>query len=164
MDVFATGAILRSIRTYVDTSVFGGTQELEFHVASQAFFDRVRRGDFVVLTSELVTFELEYAPASVRAVIEGLAPEMLEYVSITAEVEALADAYIRAGALGHASRQDAVHVAAATVYRADLIVSWNFKHIVNYSRIKKFNGANAIEGYGTIDIRSPLEVVHDVKS
>ena len=86
---------------------------------------------------------------------------MLEEVLLGPEVEALADAYIRAEAVKPTSRQDAIHVAAATIAKADLIVSWNFKHIVNYGRIKKFNGVNQIEGYGLIDIRSPLEVVYD---
>jgi hypothetical protein len=63
---------------------------------------------------------------------------MLEEVLIGHEVEALADAYIRAEAVKPTSRQDAIHVAAATIAKADLIVSWNFKHIVNYGRIKKF--------------------------
>ena len=53
---------------------------------------------------------------------------------------------------------DATHVAAATVARADLILSWNFKHLVNYNRIRKFNGVNALKGFAQIEIRSPLEV------
>ena len=53
---------------------------------------------------------------------------------------------------------DARHVAAATVAGADVILSWNFKHIVNYERIRKFNGVNALKGYSTIEIHSPLEM------
>lgn len=117
----------KSYPAYVDTSVFGGTEDKEFSEASGKFFDRVRTGKFIVLISEMVTLGLEKAPAKVKDVVRGLAP----------------------------------HVAAATIAKADLIVSWNFKHIVNYGRIKKFNGVNQIEGYGQIDIRSPLEVVYD---
>ncbi len=47
----------------------------------------------------------------------------------------------------------------AAVARADLIVSWNFKHIVHVDKIRRFNAVNLIEGYGLIDIRNPLEVV-----
>ena len=53
---------------------------------------------------------------------------------------------------------DARHVAAATVARADLLLSWNFKHFVNYERIQKFNGVNILRGYTAVDIRSPLEL------
>ena len=56
---------------------------------------------------------------------------------------------------------DATHVAAATVAGANLIVSWNFKHIVNYSRILGFNGVNASLGYRLMTILSPLEVAYD---
>ena len=59
---------------------------------------------------------------------------------------------------------DALHVAAATVARADLILSWNFKHIVNYQRIRRFNGVNALEGYVAIEIRSPLELGDEIEN
>ena len=58
------------------------------------------------------------------------------------------------------TRGDKSHVAAATVARADLILSWNFKHIVNYDRIHKYNGVNALNGYKAIEIHSPLELVY----
>lgn len=85
----------------------------------------------------------------------------MQIVEISDEANALAQAYVIAGALGKASMADATHVAVATVVGADLIVSWNFKHIVNFDRIKKFNGVNSLQGYFAIDIRSPLEVAYD---
>ena len=54
-----------------------------------------------------------------------------------------------------------MHVAVATVARADLILSWNFRHLVNYDRILKFNSINMAEGYQHIEIRSPMEVGYD---
>ena len=65
---------------------------------------------------------------------------------------------MNAGVVTRTHESDALHVAAATVARADLIVSWNFRHMVNYERIRKFNGVNAMEGYPAIEIRSPLEI------
>ncbi len=56
---------------------------------------------------------------------------------------------------------DAVHVAAATVAGADVILSWNFKHIVNFSRIRRFNSVNVALGYRTMTILSPMEVVYE---
>jgi hypothetical protein len=53
------------------------------------------------------------------------------------------DAYVAGGVLGKTSRSDAIHVATATVAEADLIVSWNFKHIVNYNRIHKTRETSA---------------------
>lgn len=65
-------------------------------------------------------------------------------------MKSLAKAYIKANAVTKKSEGDALHVAAATIAKADLIVSWNFKHIVNFGRIKKFNGVNSLEGYWAI--------------
>ena len=149
---------MKRFRVYVDTSVFGGTEDEEFSGPSRLFFERVRQGDFIVLTSEFVVRELMTAPPKVRAVFDELPDGSTEAVEITAEIKSLADAYVKAGALGESSRVDATHVAAATIAGADLIVSWNFKHIVNFGRIKQFNGVNSMHGYGSIDIRSPLEV------
>ena len=149
---------MKRFRVYVDTSVFGGTEDEEFSGPSRLFFERVRQGDFIVLTSELVIRELIAAPPKVRAVFDDLPDGAAEAVEITPEVRALAEAYVNAGALGRVSLADATHVAAATIAVADLIVSWNFKHIVNFGRIKQFNVVNSLQGYGSIDIRSPLAV------
>jgi hypothetical protein len=47
------------------------------------------------------------------------------------------------------------HIALATVYRADVLVSWNFKHIVNLERIIGYISINFREGYQMIEIRTP---------
>jgi len=145
-------------RIYVDTSVFGGVYDEEFAEPSRRFFDRVRSGDFVVLVSEQVTQELADAPSAVRSVFEGLPRGYMEEIAVTEEIRLLAHAYLDGGILGRASRGDAMHVASATVARADLIVSWNFRHLVQYDKIQRYNGVNALKGYRAIDIRSPLEV------
>jgi len=56
---------------------------------------------------------------------------------------------------------DALHIAVATVLKVDVLVSWNFKHIVNLNRIKLFNSVNLREGYGILEIRSPKEVENE---
>ena len=149
---------MRRVRVYVDTSVFGGTQDEEFAESSRRFFALVRRGEFEILVSRMLLREIGRAPESVRRVLADLDAGCLRYVDIGEEVEALADAYVSAGILGSASRDDAVHVAAATVAGADLVLSWNFKHIVNYDRIHKYNAINLLNGYRQIEIRSPMEV------
>jgi hypothetical protein len=50
-------------------------------------------------------------------------------------------------------------IAAATVKGIEVIVSWNFKHIVNLDKIKKYNLVNIQKGYSVNDIRTPLEVI-----
>lgn len=149
---------MRKPRVYVDTSVFGGVDDEKFAAASRRFFDLVIEGAFKVLFSVQTSTELEDAPPTVNQVLPGLPPDCVEEVPVDEQVYELAEAYINAGALGEGSREDAVHVAAATVAGADLVLSWNFRHIVRYDRIRMFNGVNALKGYRPLDIRSPLEV------
>lgn len=152
---------MNPLRVYADTSVFGGVGDDEFASLSRAFFDRVAGGEVTVLVSQITYNELAAAPSCVRRVLERLEPGQVEEVPAGQEVRALADAYAAHGALGGGARDDALHVAAATVAGADAIVSWNFRHIVNLDRIRKFNGVNALMGYRPVEIRSPLELLHD---
>jgi len=149
---------MRKIRIYVDTSVFGGANDDEFAGPSRRFLNRLKSGKFTVLVSTELLRELRAAPAAVKKELDEIPEELLEGIAVDLEVESLADAYVAAGILGKASRSDAIHVAAASVAHADLIVSWNFRHIVNYDRIRKYNAINLLNGYGTVDIRSPAEV------
>ena len=151
----------QKLRVYVDTSVFGGTQDDEYSLPSKHFFDLVKQGKILVLTSQITLDELDGAPEAVKNVFSTLPHGSIEEVEVNDEVEKLAQAYIDAGILGDSCRADAGHVAAATIARADIIISWNFKHIVNYDRIHKYNGVNSLNGYRPIEIYSPLEMAYD---
>lgn len=151
---------MRRLRAYIDNSVFGGVYDEEFAEASKRFFQGVRRGGYLVLVSRVVLEEIGEAPQRVRRVLAELSAEALEEVPVNAEVIDLARKYVEAGVVGGKRMPDATHVAAATVARADLILSWNFKHLVNLDRIRGFNGVNALNGYQQIEIRSPLEVTY----
>jgi hypothetical protein len=83
----------------------------------------------------------------------------LTRIDLDEEADRLARASLDAGVLGEASFDDARHVAMACVHDADLIVSWDFRHIVQYQRIRGFNAVNLREGYKSIEVRSPREVV-----
>lgn len=148
-----------TMRIYVDTSVVGGCLDEEFAEESRALLDLARHGKLVLLVSDLLLEELGKAPPAVLAVLDGLPAEATETLVTSEESRRLRDAYLAASIVGGASASDAHHVALATVARADLIVSWNFKHIVHVDKIKMFNAVNLMQGYGLIDIRSPLEVV-----
>ena len=150
-----------TMRVYADTSVFGGVLDEEFAEPSRRFFDRVRRGEFTLVVSTQVLRELSGAPQAVRDEFDTIPESSLETVPISPAVEALADAYLVAGVLGSGCRDDALHVAAASVTTADLIVSWNFRHIVNYRRISRYSAVNVLHGYRPIEIRSPAELAYD---
>ena len=147
------------LRVYVDTSVIGGCLDEEFAQPSNALVDMAVRGEILLLVSDLVAEELVGAPPEVRAFHARLRPTAVEGIVASEESARLRDAYLAAGVVGPTRGADAHHVALATVARADLIVSWNFKHIVHVDKIRLFNSVNLMQGYQPIDIRSPLELV-----
>jgi predicted nucleic acid-binding protein len=149
---------MHKIRAYADTSVFGGILDKDFDENSLKFFKKVEDGEFLLLLSSETLRELSEAPEEVKAVLLNLSEGTAEEVPIDDEVKDQADEYIAAKVLGPASISDALHVAAATVAGADLIVSWNFKHIVSFNRIRGYNSVNIRFGYRTMTILSPKEV------
>ena len=132
---------------------------MEFETASEQFFLEVREGRFVLVVSDLTVEELADAPENVRSVLQGLGTEQVERVRNTPECEALRLAYLEAGILGPASAEDALHIAIATVMEVDMVVSWNFKHIVHFEKIAGFEGVNAVRNYRSPRIYSPREVI-----
>jgi len=150
---------MKKFRVYIDTSILGGCEDEEFSVASLKLVDCIRSGEFKVLVSDLLVRELSLAPERIKGILQSIPLENIEQLSETEDAIGLQRAYIGARILGKASLNDALHVAIATVARADMIVSWNFKHIVHFDKIRMFNAVNLREGYGIIDIRSPLEVI-----
>ena len=123
------------------------------------FFEEVRVGRFVVVVSDVTLDELELAPERVRAVLAELPAAQVEIVSTSPESIALRNAYLEAGVVGPASANDASHIAVATISNVDLVVSWNFKHIVHFEKIGGYEGVNSLHGYRSPRIYSPLEIV-----
>ncbi len=149
----------RKLRAYADTSVFGGVFDEEFAEASKAFFDQVVARRLILVLSTVTLRELDGAPAQVQGVLAGLPAEQLEMLPDDEDVIRLRDAYLEAGVVGPSCEGDAEHVAAASVAEVDLIVSWNFRHIVHFDKIRAYNGVNLLYGYRQISIHSPREVV-----
>ena len=85
----------------------------------------------------------------------------IQRVAATEEAKELAAQYIAEHVVGQTSFDDCVHIALGTIHRADYLVSWNFKHIVNVNRIRGYNSVNMKLGYHQIDIRTPYEVIND---
>jgi len=147
------------LRIYVDISVVGGYFDEEFEDVTKLFFDRVFNKDFLVYFSEISEAELSLAPDFVKDLKSKISPDCYRYLDLDDESKELAETYIKEKILGKASLDDAYHIAIATVNRLDVLVSWNFKHIVNFDKIKLFNSINLRLGYPIIEIRSPKEFV-----
>ena len=149
----------RRNRIYVDTSVFGGCFDDVFAEVSQRFFAEAVEGKHILLISEITQGELRNAPERVRAFVAGIPGNVLEETPFTEEMAELRDAYLAAKIVGKRWADDAAHVAVATVAHADLIVSWNFKHLVKWEKIRAFNGINVSFGYPAMTILSPREII-----
>jgi len=148
----------KPLRVYADTSVFGGVYDTEFAVPSQIFFEQVQEGHFLLITSVLVDIELRDAPPSVQNLFAKMLPHM-EIASVNANTIALQNAYLQAGILTAKWAADALHVATATVAGAGILISWNFRHIVHYDKIRYYNAINRLQGWDEIEIFSPREVI-----
>jgi len=146
------------IKVYADTSVFGGVFDKEFSKPSKQFFKDVESGLFHLVTSAIVQAEIESAPKKVRDFFKQNTI-LAEIVEISPEILELRQAYLDAKILTIKSLDDAAHVAIASASQCQMIVSWNFKHIVHFDKIPKYNAVNTIKGYGHLDIYSPLEVI-----
>lgn len=148
-------------RIYVDTSVIGGCEDPQWREDSRRLMERFGRGELVLVVSDITLAELADAPANVRGHLSKVATAHIETVQLTAESQELGDAYIAEGVIATKLRADAQHIGIATVARVDVLVSWNFKHIVNLRRIHGFNSVNLRRGYPLLEIRSPREVLQD---
>ncbi len=147
-------------RVYVDTSVVGGCFDAEFAPWSLGLFEDFRLGTFVPVVSAVVTTEIQLAPDAVRARYDDLIRLGAEELIPTLEALDLAEAYLARGILTPKYAADGQHIALATVAALDLVVSWNFKHIVHFDKIRLFNAVNIERGYRPVEIRSPREVTH----
>ncbi len=147
-------------RVYIDTSVIGGCIDNEFTTWSKLLFDEFRSGIKIAVISDLTHHELEGAPDNVKNIVSTLPDSSLENVFLTEEAENLAMSYLESGVVSSKHLADAQHIAIASVERVDIVVSWNFKQIVNLDHIHAFNSVNLKEGYPILEIRSPMEVIH----
>ncbi|MDX2002170.1 MAG: type II toxin-antitoxin system VapC family toxin [Chitinophagales bacterium] len=147
-------------RIYVDTSVIGGCLDIEFQEWSKALFKEFDAGQKIAVISDITLDELEYARQEVRDLLKLIPEESKEYIFNTEETQELAKCYIKEGAITQKYYEDALHIAIATINKIDVLVSWNFKHIVNLDRIRKYNGINLKNGYSILEIRNSRDILN----
>ena len=148
-------------RVYVDTSVLGGCFDEEFAEHSTELTDQFKRSEKTLIASDLMLRELEDAPQKVKDLYHAIPTEFIEFVTLDEEAKFLATKYIEEKAISQKFLVDAQHIAVASVNRVDVLVSWNFKHIVNLRRIQLYNATNLKYGYPLIEIRSPREIIDE---
>jgi hypothetical protein len=148
-------------RVYLDTSVLGGCFDPEFAAWSHGLVKDFRAGRFQPVLSEVTAAEVAAAPESVRALHAELLLLPAEVLPVTSEALALLAAYEAKGILGQRFRNDMLHIALASIADVDVLVSWNFRHIVRLEKIRLFAAVNLELGYRPLSIYSPREVTTD---
>lgn len=151
---------VKFLRIYVDTSVIGGCFDDDFSPWSNGLMKDIRLGHLRAVVSELVGIEIEPAPQRVRDKYAELVDDGAEVLAVDNKVLDLVSAYKRHKILTEKFENDMTHIALATVNQVDVLVSWNFKHIVHFDQIRRFNTVNEKMGYKAIAIHSPREVTN----
>jgi hypothetical protein len=146
-------------RVYIDTSVIGGYFDEEFELYTKLFFEKVKHGEFRVILSDLLITELQGAPENVIRFFNSIPTKQIDFVEQTTDSILLGEEYLKEGVVGKTSRTDCRHIALATLINADILVSWNFKHIVNINRIRGYNSVNIKHGHRILEIRTPREIL-----
>lgn len=150
-------------RVYTDTSVIGGCFDAEFAPWSNALVRDCQIGRLRLVLSDVVALEVVGAPEPVREKYAELLAYRPEVLTTSQEALELAARYQARGILTPKYATDGLHIALATVAGVDVLVSWNFRHIVHFDKIRRFNAVNLEAGYKPISIHSPREVATDTE-
>ena len=132
----------------------------EFEEWSVRLFHDFKSGKRIAVVSDITLDELSDAPGSVKQIFDSIPEKYLEVLVAGSEAKSLAELYILEEAVSRKYYEDALHIAISTVNQVNVLASWNFKHIVNLDRIRKYNAVNMKNGYPVLEIRSPREIVN----
>lgn len=158
------------VKVYLETTVFNyyfldDPKRAHEKKITVFLFNEIGEGKFTGFVSDMTIAELNHC-------YEPLRTKMLELISkfkikpleisesLKKHIEKLADTYIRLEIIPKEKRPDAIHVATATLFQLNFLVSWNCKHIVRPELEEKINAANALNDYGKIALCTPMEVIH----
>ena len=150
---------MKKPRIYVDTSVIGGCFDSEFAEWSNALIDDFRKGRYQAVLSDVTAAEVLPAPDFVGNLHAELLSLPAQVVRVDEDAVSLVQHYIAHSVLGQRFMNNMLHIALATIAEVDVLVSWNFKHIVRLDKIRLFNAVNLEQGYKPLAIYSPREVI-----
>ena len=125
---------MKILRVYIDTSVIGGCFDAEFAPWSNGLMRDFRLGHFRAVVSEVVAGEIRAAPEAVRVQYAEILRLGAEFLAVSDEALDLAAVYEARGILAPRFRNDMLHIALATVADVDVLVSWNFRHVVRLEK------------------------------
>ena len=157
---------MKTLKIYLDTSIIGylyQETQPDKMADTQKLWEQIKKGVYKVLISNLLLEELSNNPnEEIKNVLLGFLSEIdYDIVPITSETERLAVKIISQGILTKKSYEDCLHIATALVNECNLLVSWNFKHLVNIKTISGVRAISNLEGYRNIDIVTPTFLIQE---
>ena len=158
---------MRIPKIYLETTLFNYyfDEDRDAHPDTVTLFEECAEGKFVPYTSGYTINELGDAPMEKREKMLALISKYsITILAINDDTDLLAQRYITEGALPPASLIDASHIATASVYELDMIISLNFRHIVKDRTIEMTGAINTLLGYPTVKIKAPMEVIDNEKT
>ena len=156
---------MRKQKIYLETTLFNHYFDEDrglAHKSTVSLFKEIAAGKYEAFTSGSVIEELAEASAEKYEKMFSLIGEYnVTVLSVSEEVERLADIYVSESVIPIRYRTDGVHIAVAAVNNLDLIISMNFQHIVKRKTKLATASINAINGYRAVEIFNPMEVVEN---
>lgn len=150
-------------KLYFDTSVISYLDQQDAPGMMQQtiqFWEQVKDGRFSVVLSEVTELEVGNCPEPKRSILlDFLNQIQYDVVQISKEMEFVAQKFVELGVLGERHVNDRLHLAAAIVSGCDILVSWNFKHLVKHKTIMGAKAVAAFGNYGDIWIYPPASLL-----
>ena len=154
---------MKKLKIYLDTSVISHLQVddvPEKMDSTLKFWQEIKQEKYDIILSSLVLDEVGKCPEpKLSKLIEYLREIKFANIEITEDIEILAQKYIDEKIIPEKYDDDAVHIAAATINNCEVILSWNFKHMVKYKTIIGVNGINKYMGYRELEIMTPESII-----
>jgi predicted nucleic acid-binding protein len=156
---------LKKTKLYLDTSVpsflFADDSPEKREITIQ-FWDVLKLGIYDVIISDILLLEISRSETpSVQELEDRLSQIILEIVTVNEDVFLLSQKYLDEGIVPRKYQDDALHIALATYYEADALISWNFKHMVKLRTIRGVNGINRMLGYKELEILTPQSWIQE---
>lgn len=149
------------MKIYLDTSIYGviSNKKDYRYILTKNLFDVILNNNVIrIYYSPILLHELKGAPVRSRKILEKLIlNKKAKQLRHRDEIKHLAYTYMNEGVLTPKSIEDAAHIAYASFYNIDLVLTWNMKHMANFIAKEKYNDVNLRLGYPAIRIRTGEE-------
>ena len=154
---------MKKLKLYFDTSVISHLDQQDAPEKMRdtlALWDNIKTGEYDVVISSVTERELEACSEPKRTTLLNYLQQVTHsIVPLDEQMLVIADKVVELGILTAKNIDDCQHIAAAIVSGCDVIVSWNFKHIVNHKTMQGVKAVTAITGFPEILIYTPTILI-----